>query len=66
MHAIPGGLDVETFEEGRQAAALEIVTGYEQALEALHPDDVERRQWYREMLCDARTIAGLPPVAIAD
>jgi hypothetical protein len=62
MHAISGGLDVKTFEPGRQAAALANVSGYDAALAALHPDDVKTRQWYRARLDDARTIAGLEPL----
>jgi hypothetical protein len=62
MHAISGGLDVETFKAGREAAALENVHGYEAALAELHPDDAAARAWYRGRLADARTIAGLDPL----
>jgi hypothetical protein len=62
MHAICGGLDLEAFEAGRQAAALALVRGCEAALAALHPDDIRARQWYRSRVDDARTIAGLTPL----
>ena len=52
----------EAFRDGRDAAALEHVAGYMAALDALHPDDVTARRWYRARLGDARTIAGLEPL----
>jgi hypothetical protein len=56
---VTGDLDGEAFEDGRDVAALEMVSGYMAAIDALHPDDTRARQWYRARLDDARTIAGL-------
>ncbi len=60
-----GALDTSAFEPGRTAAAVLIAEAYEAALNALHPDDVDERAWYRARLIDARTIADLPPLAPA-
>lgn len=60
LRAYVGGADVATLQVGRDAAALELVGGYERALSQLHCDDVAAIAWYRARLVDARTIAGLP------
>lgn len=52
-------------EVARDAAALEVVRGYELALICLCCDDVEELAWYRERLRDARIAAGLGPVELA-
>jgi hypothetical protein len=57
--ASPSESDIEA---GRDAAWLSVVRGYEEALGALDPSDVEKRAWVRERLRDARRAAGLPPV----
>ena len=62
LRTIVGGLDLDAFEEGRQAAALASVAGYEAALGALHPDDLKAIRWYRGLLDNVRTIANLPPL----
>lgn len=62
LRAIIGGLDLETFEDGRMQAALANVAGYEAALAALHPDDIDARAWYRGRLSDCRVIAHMPPL----
>lgn len=60
-----GGADINTLKDGRHAAALEVASGYEQALSRLHRDDDVARAWYAARLADARVIAGLPAVAPA-
>lgn len=60
-----GGGDHDTLGPDRKAAALEVVAGYTNALKRLHGDDVAARAWYSARLADARTIAGLPAVALA-
>lgn len=55
-----GGADQDTLQAGRDAAALELVAGYERALSQLHGDDVAARAWYGARLADARVIAALP------
>jgi hypothetical protein len=62
LRAVVGGLDLVAFEEGRQAAAMAMVRGYEEAVAELHPDDVLAIHWYRARLDDCRTIAGMPPL----
>lgn len=57
-----GGISAERIEAGRTAAALALVSGCEAALTELHPDDDEKRAWYRALLVDARVIARLPSV----
>ncbi len=57
-----GALDTSAFEPGRTAAAVLVAEAYEAAFNALHPDDVDERAWYRARLIDARVIAGLAPV----
>lgn len=50
----------------RQAAALEIVRGYERAITKLDPSDGEELRWYRARLRDARLAAGLAPLACVE
>jgi hypothetical protein len=62
LRAVVGGLDLDAFESGRAAASLAMVRGYEEAVAALHPDDVLAIHWYRARLDNCRSIANLPPL----
>lgn len=53
------------FVKGRAAAARAVADAYARALELVDPDDVDERDWYLARLRDARTIAGMPTVAVA-
>jgi hypothetical protein len=49
-------------DDGRERAALEMVSGLMAAIDALDLDDERARGWYGGLLADARSIAGLPPL----
>jgi hypothetical protein len=62
MSLVRGGGDSQAVEHGRQDAAAALVAGYEAAVKALDPSDLEERAWYQAQLRDARCAAGLAPV----
>lgn len=73
MSLVRGEGDPDAVGRGRREAALAIVAGYEAAISALDPSDVEELAWHRERLVDARLaaahaceehplrVSGLPP-----
>jgi hypothetical protein len=49
----------DEFDDGRERASLEMVSGLMAAIDTLDPNDERARGWYQRLLGDARTIAGL-------
>lgn len=65
MGVVPGDVASDEFDQGRQAAALELVAGLERAISSLHACDVEERAWFQARLREARLMAGLAPLELA-
>lgn len=49
----------DTWQDCRDAAALRVVAGYEDAIRCIDPADAEELDWYRARLRDARIAADL-------
>jgi hypothetical protein len=54
----PAGL--AAIDEAIERGLREVVGGYERAIAAMGPDDLEATAWFRGRLHDARIAAGLP------